>query len=138
MKELCTYFDDVINDLVIMGSIFVVGVIIYNLWLMVFPPPTLFEQIVNFMFHTGPSTALVMVFTVLAFISTGPIAAFLGSLGILGACGTGVLISTLNGAALVSAALAKIGFGYVFIGKAIIISISAGIGSILGNIISLF
>jgi len=138
MKELSMYFDDMINDLVIMGGVLVVGVIIYNLWLMVFPPPTLFEQIVSFMFHTGPSTLTVLVFTFLAIIGSGPIAAFLGSLGILGTCGTGILISTLHGAALVSAALAKIGFGSVLIGKAIIITISAGLGSILGNIISLF
>lgn len=63
------------------------------------------------------------------------VAAKLGSLGLLGAAGTGTAISTLSGAALASASLAAIG-GTVAGGTAVISAVGAAYGAYKGGAIS--
>lgn len=71
------------------------------------------------------------------YVSAPALASFLGSHGLLGAASTGTQISTLSGAALKSASLAKVGFGALSInglgmaGGTILIG---GFGSALGGI----
>lgn len=71
-----------------------------------------------------------------AWLAAPGVAAALGSLGILGAAGTGTAISTLSGAALVSASLAAIGPGGVAGGVACLVAAGAALGGTVGGMIS--
>ena len=64
------------------------------------------------------------------------LASALGSLGLLGAAGTGTAISTLSGAALTSASLAAIGPAGMAGGMAIITATGAALGGAQGAVIS--
>jgi hypothetical protein len=61
----------------------------------------------------------------LGFAAAPAVAAFAGSMGLLGAAGTGTAIHTLSGAALTSASLSAVGSGTVVSGK-VMIAIHAG------------
>jgi pimeloyl-ACP methyl ester carboxylesterase len=72
--------------------------------------------------------------TPIAWASAPSIAASLGSVGVLGAAGTGTAISSLSGAALSSASLAAVGMGYgVAGGAAVLTAAGAGLGAYQGG-----
>jgi hypothetical protein len=71
-----------------------------------------------------------------AFLTAPGLAAWLGSTGILGAAGTGTLISTLHGAALASASLAAIGPAGMLGGSICITAAGAALGGVTGGMIS--
>ena len=69
-------------------------------------------------------------------LAAGPIAASLGSLGVLGTAGTGTAIATLHGAALTTASLAAIGMGSMATGSLVVAAAGGALGAGLGLQIS--
>ena len=85
---------------------------------------------------TGTMIAGTAVISPISFLAAPALASALGSLGILGAAGTGTAISTLSGAALTSASLAAIGPAGMAGGVAIITAAGAALGATQGAVIS--
>ena len=86
----------------------------------------------------GAVVGSAVVFAPLSFFAAPAIASTLGSLGLLGAAGTGTAISTLHGAALTSASLAAIGGGYGMAGGVVLVTaagtaLGARKGAVIAN-----
>lgn len=78
----------------------------------------------------------VAVVTPCAFAAAPALASSLGAAGVLGAAGTGTLISTLSGAALTSASMAAIGGGTMLGGLVVVTAAGAALGAYKGGIVS--